>query len=267
MNARLYVLSLLLLITFTATSDVDAQGASNDSGSLVWQNVAPGYEIATYSIADTQSGLSSEILLVKLSPQAMTFTLGVGDDVSSNRSDVKSLTIVRKGVVGINANFFSPDGSPIGVVIRDGTVLNKIHRGGKLLTDIFYIKDSHAAIVGRDEFDPSSVSVAVQSGPRLIKNGKATTVVSKDVFNRRSGVAITREGTIVLFATQVRFPGVSFAQLQTMLLSLEIGVTDAMSFDGGGSSQLYLRKYGALATERLVSGGDVIPVALVAVPK
>ena len=52
-----------------------------------------------------------------------------------------------------------------------------------------------------------------------------------------------------------------------MLLNLDIHVRDALSFDGGGSSQLYLRKYGALGEERLVSGGDVVPVVLVAVPR
>ena len=175
-----------------------------------WQQIAPGYQIGSYALQEVETGLTGDVLLVRLSPKAMNFTLGLGSDVSAGRSDAKALTIVRKGAVGINANFFDTDGAPIGVVIRNGTLLNKLHRGGKLLTDVFFIKDNRADIVSRDDFDTADVSLAVQSGPRLIRDGKRLPIISKDKFNRRSGVAITDSGDLLLFATTVRFPGASF---------------------------------------------------------
>jgi exopolysaccharide biosynthesis protein len=226
-----------------------------------WHHVEKGYSVGRYSIGEKQYIFSSEVLILKFSPQYFKFHAISAKRLGLKRSDVKFLTERSIGIAGINANFFDEFENALGLVVNDGITINKVHQGGLLLSGIFLVQENKPSIIHKSAISQYQPEIAIQSGPRLIAKGEALKVKDPKARSRRSGIAITKDGNVLIYATLLRFPGASFEEIQNMLLQLN--VTDALNLDGGGSSQLYVLKNNAFADDVLISGGDTIPVALV----
>jgi exopolysaccharide biosynthesis protein len=226
-----------------------------------WHQVEKGYSVGRYSIGEKQYIFSSEVLILRFSPEYFKFNVVASKQFGAKRSDVKTLTEKSVGIAGINANFFDEFENALGIVVSNGITINRVHQGGTLLSGIFLTQDGIPKIIHKSAITQFQPEVAVQSGPRLIANAEVLKVKEPKVRSRRSGIAIMKNGDVLIYATLLRFPGASFEEIQKMLIELK--VTDALNFDGGGSSQLYVQKNNAFAGEVLISGGDTIPVALV----
>jgi len=100
------------------------------------------------------------------------------------------------------------------------------------------------------EPEKGQMSEAVSGGPRLVRGGAISVEYERERFSEqfasrrhpRTGVGI-RNGTVVMVTVDGRQPGYSegmtlyeFAQL-----FLELGCTDAMNLDGGGSATMVVR--------------------------
>ncbi len=272
---NILILLIYLLISFTIVSaapttgdaraglktNEDRLGVDHGKSSFPWEEVEKGMRIARYQLRDDKSLLKPEAILLRYDPKYFSFHVQLAEKLSLSLADVKTVTTISGALAGINGSFFDPQGAPIGLLIVDGITKRNIHRGGSLLTGIFLIEDDRPKIIHRDEDLGVDVTQALQSGPRLIVNGKPVKVTPLQTPTRRSGVALTRDGGVILYATTLRFPGASLEQIQGMLLHPGLGVKDALNFDGGGSSQLYLAKIGA-RPEILISGGDNVPAFL-----
>jgi exopolysaccharide biosynthesis protein len=143
-----------------------------------------------------------------------------------------------------------------------------MHRGGNLLTGVFYLKDSIPKIVLREDFESNKIEntgLVFQAGPRLIVNGASTISTDKNRRTRRSAIAVTKDHQIILLISLNRFPGASFEDVQSIFKNPMFAVTDALNLDGGGSSQFYFAGLGN-RKEFLITGGDKIPIALVLQP-
>lgn len=211
--------------------------------------------------------LKSDITLMRVDPTLFSFRLAEAKDASVQRTDIQTLVKRTGGIAGINTNFFDESGNPLGLVVRDAEQEQKIQTGGNLLTGVFYVANDKPAIAHRNVYSPDGVTLAFQAGPRLIDNGEPLKLSPFDGPTRRSGIAVTNDGYVILYATVVRFPGATLEQIQEMLLRPELKVRDALNLDGGGSSQFYVRQVGSLSEEIFLTGGDLIPVGLVIKPK
>lgn len=185
----------------------------------------------------------------------------------SNPSDLQSMTRSVNGVAGINANFFDEFHQPLGLIISSGKQLHALQRGGSVLTGIFMVKDDVPTILHRDDFSPKDVQLAIQAGPRLIANGKPVQIRSDQESSRRSGVAICGDGSVIFYATMLRFPGATLQDVIGMLLDPALNVRDALNLDGGGSSQLFVERVDGKQEEIFVRGADSVPVGLIAKAK
>lgn len=164
--------------------------------------------------------------------------------------------------IAINANYFDPELKPLGLVISDGKVIQKEHKGGKLLTGFFVIQNQRPLIFERSKIvDQSSITEAVQAGPLLILNGEIVPIKERAEGTRRSAIAVTRNKKLILLVTKSRFPGATLEKVQHVLATPELEVTDALNLDGGGSSQLFAAKERRFE-ELNFSGGDAVPVLL-----
>ena len=237
---------------------------SDDQFRVTWHTVEPGYALARYVVGNPKHVLKSEILLLRFNPKLFDFSIVEAKAHGSQRNDIKTLANKNDGIAAINTHFFDPEEQPLGIIISDGKLTNRMHRGGSLLTGVFYIQKDKPQIVHRSQFIPANnVRLALQAGPRLVEAGKPLQLKSPNAISRRSGIAVTKDGEIVMFATILRFPGASLQQIQDMLLDPRLAITDALNLDGGGSSQLFVRKNSALPEETFITGGDVVPVGLV----
>ncbi len=239
-----------------------------DSNAIDWKSVEEGFDFAKYELGDASSVIRSEVYLLRFDPQRFNFIAvtadSEGDEDRPPAADLRTLTKKSAGVAGINANFFDEKGSPLGLLMDNGTMVHKIHRGGKVLSGIFAVRNDGSAFIShRSDFDTRGIATAIQAGPRLVTGGKAVPISSADESSRRSGIAITKKNAVILYATVLRFPGATLGDIQGMLLDPTLEVAEALNLDGGGSSQLFIESFASLSGETFISGGDRVPVGLI----
>jgi uncharacterized protein YigE (DUF2233 family) len=205
--------------------------------------------------------LRAEVILAKFDPSLYSFHVATA--AKGTRTWVSQLTDQLDGVAGINASFFDEVGKPLGLVVANEVVRQRIQLGGNLLTGVFFTDGAHPGIVHRGEVSSVSTTEAVQAGPRLIVEGQPLELSAPLAASRRSGIAVTSTGEVLLYSTVLRFPGTTLHQIQQMLLDPTLGVTvtNALNLDGGGSSQLYLKLQAR--TPLSISGGDTVPVGII----
>ncbi len=258
-NSAVFVFAFLLF----ATLSVDAQTADvATSADFEWTKIEEGWEVGKYTIPGSSGVFSSEVILARFNSNRFSAHVVPASTTGASNSDLKTITQKTGGVAGINANFFDTEGKPIGLVVVNQSEKQRVHRGGNTLTGIFVTSDTQSAIVHRDDFLSTQGRDALQAGPRLIIKGQSASIKDNDRGTRRSGVAVTKNGEIILFATALRYPGATFAQIQAMLLFPGLGVTDALNLDGGASSQFFIAAT-PRKSEWFNSGGDLVPVGLV----
>jgi uncharacterized protein YigE (DUF2233 family) len=228
-----------------------------------WEEVEDGYATAVYDLTSPDAVVRSPVTLAKFNPKKFIFAVTVAADFGEKQADTRFLAESINGAAAVNANFFDPQGEALGLVVSNGEQRQRIHLGGDLLNGIFAVSNFAPRILPRENFHLERISSAAQAGPLLVLDGKPQQISASSVASRRSGVAITRSGEVIVFATQLRFPGASLAEIQRMLTDPVLDVDDALNFDGGGSSQLYLKQSSKSTGERFISGGDLVPVALV----
>ena len=252
------ILLATILTLIVATSSANAT-------SLSWVKLVDGIEFAAYSFNDDTNVVRQEIYLLKINPKKITTDIAIASDIGlPYRTDIKSMAKHTKASVAINASFFDTEGKPLGLLIQNGKQLNKLHAGGRTLSGIFYIKNDSPGISFRETPLPADVSLAVQSGPRLIVDGEKSKLAPSNRSTRRSGIAITYDKQIIVYATLLRFPGATLEQVQNMLMLKDLRIKDALNLDGGSSSQLYINEnIAAGGGEVLMTGGDMVPVGLV----
>lgn len=241
------------------------QGRAVAEKQIQWEDLCPGLWKTELSTSEDSFHISSNIVLIKFDPSFF--------DIKSKRalSHSTAMQIAENdgATAVINANFFDKSIKPLGLIISNRQVKQKIHAGGNTLSGIFFTKNKQLFIKHRDNFTWEGVDEAIQSGPRIIADGKPLSLISPHSLGRRSGIAITQDGFGILYITTSRFPGLSLAALQNLLLNSDMGIKDALNLDGGGSAQLYLNctEPGETKNEVSISGDDDVPAFLILVKK
>jgi uncharacterized protein YigE (DUF2233 family) len=262
----LFVTVLVLIGVALPSSTWDSikeEAPVRTNSNFKWEEVENGYAIGRYELGQGNKVLKPEVLLLSFDPEHFSFNVIAAAEINEKTADLRTLTLETDGLAGINAHFFDENRNPLGLLISGGQTKNRMHRGGRLLTGVFYISGSKAVIAARDDFKEEQAENAIQAGPRLIVNGKPLKVSELHEASRRSGIAITRAGRVILYATYLRFPGATLEQIQEMLLDPALDVVTALNLDGGGSSQLFIRKNHLLVDDTFITGGDQVPVGLV----
>ncbi len=236
------------------------------SSELSWQPIHEGLSLAKIHFYPKGAFLQAELYVLRFSLTSLKIMLAYApNDTKTQIASVKDLVLSRNCLAGINASFFDAKEAPLGLILPSPSSLNsKLHLGGQLLTGVFQIKENLPSIIHRSKFNLEGVSFAVQAGPRLFANKKQLTFENSSKTSRRSGIAITEDNEVLLFATLLRFPGSSLEDIQETLLKTGLPILDALNFDGGGSSQLFIKKGSPnIPDDIFISGGDDVPTALV----
>ena len=233
----------------------------------VWRRLEKGVFLRQTSFLRADAWTEVDEAIVRLDPTQVGFKMVFADLLKQERASIVSLVNASKGFLGINTNFFDKKGRALGLVVDQGKVLQPIHRGGSLLTGIFSLDSSSIPrIVHRSSYVGNKVQLAFQAGPRLIVDSKPLEINSASASRRRSVIAVTKDGKILLFVFLGRFRGIKLQDVQKRLLEPTLKVVDALNLDGGSSSQLFIPKNKSLEKELLISGSSPIPVALVVTP-
>jgi exopolysaccharide biosynthesis protein len=241
----------------------DASRAEAAPPHVSWSEIKSGLETAHVTLHDG-TVFSSSIVLVRATPARYAIRAIRATQFGWQRASVKALCKAAKAVACINSNFFDEQGRALGLVISRGIIHNKVHQGGGTLTGILYATDKEIRIAHRAAFSFNGVLEAVQAGPRLLASGLAVEGLKDSApSSNLSGVCLDTQSRTVLFRVTSGVFGGSLHSLQKTLLLPGIGCTDALNFDGGGSSQLFISGEATKAdAEESLSGEDDVPVAL-----
>ncbi|MFC1464570.1 MAG: phosphodiester glycosidase family protein [Candidatus Brachytrichaceae bacterium NZ_4S206] len=140
----------------------------------------------------------------------------------------------------INGGFFDEANRVTGLLIADGQAFGRSYRG---FGGMFSLRDGKPRLqwlrTHPYRFDPA-VEQAVQSFPMLVVDGQRVDGLSDNgQRNRRSFIALDREGSVLLGVTQMaQWTLTDLADF--LATSSELRVAHALNLDGGGSSGLWL---------------------------
>ena len=139
-------------------------------------------------------------------------------------------------------------GNPMGVryLKIDGKVLNPDLGGDPERAYFVLDQTGRPAIVGPADFAPERCRSAVYGNRLLLKDGKVPPLGDDKARHPRTAAGLSGN-TLLLVVIDGRAresAGVTFAELATLLKDL--GCTDAVNLDGGGSSTMWTRHHGVV---------------------
>lgn len=224
----------LLIVALTLLTPAGAAGTPK--AAYVWIHLAEGLAYTTYSFAAGDKNRSA-IHAFLIDPQRYRFDVLLAEKEKEG-STVKTLAQSAKATLAVNGGFFTPRHTSIGLIIKDGRRIRRLHRTS--WWSIFAMKKDGAHILSRKQFRRTKgVQMALQVGPRLVINGNIPRL--KDGVATRSALGITKTGRVVIAITSGY--GLFLKELARRMAASRweggLECTNAMALDGGRSSQLY----------------------------
>jgi uncharacterized protein YigE (DUF2233 family) len=194
-----------------------------------WTAVASGIEYRMLNCTPSRFDLH----LVRVDPKVAEIDAVV-------RPGSTATDLGREFTFALNANFFDEQFHPLGVVVTSGKEVNRLHPVS--WQSVFFVDSGRTPrIVPMKEWDDvrQSAIAASQCGPRLVVDGEKNRVARAEPA-WRSGVCIGPQKRVIFFATP---PEVEFDVHEMVGLAAgPLRCRDAMLFDGGPSTQMYLRR-------------------------
>lgn len=134
----------------------------------------------------------------------------------------------------VNASFFDPQDRPVRLLQEGDNEISRF-RGGT--SAVFWCREANCAITHARDYNPARpVDIAVESTPRVIADGQATSGVrDPDAVDSRAGIGIAGDGAVLVFATdRWGWSGVTFREVAQVMGPL-YGARDVLMLDGGSS--------------------------------
>ncbi|GAB5492338.1 MAG: phosphodiester glycosidase family protein [Phototrophicaceae bacterium] len=159
----------------------------------------------------------------------------------------------------INANFFTPENTVLGLLIADSV------RYGTSYTNrgaTFFVDGTSVGIRSNitQPYQVEAYTQAIQAFPMLVGDGLATYNNSADTaISRRTVIAQDEQGHIILMVTSGF--GLSLYDLSQYLPTTDLNIVDALNLDGGGSTMMSIA-----SSETTVLSLDPVPVVLAIYP-
>ena len=202
-----------------------------------WKKLNYGIETCTLSWKNNEATFATSVFMLRFDPDLIQTRVLYQHGLTT----VKKIAESEGAFAAINASFFDPDGRPLGLLVQNSRVTQRMPQRGMLSSGIFCLKYNRPQIFHRSKISMSGVTEAIQSFPRLIHNGRRIQQIrNKHEAKRRSGIAIDYKGNIIIYTTDTHFSGLSLSDLQDLLLKPQLNIRSALNLDGGRSSQLYL---------------------------
>jgi exopolysaccharide biosynthesis protein len=233
---------------------------------LTWDKLGSGLEQTNFKI-NGDSIISSSIAIVRSDMQSHRIATIRASEFGWKHATVQALCKASGAVACINTNFFDEQGKPLGLVISRGIIHQKIHKGGGLLTGVLFVTPKSVGVAFRDTFSTEGVVEAVQAGPRLVSKGAIVEGLKESARSSNlSGICIDAQQRVSIFRVTSGVFGGSLHQLQNVLTQPQIGCVEALNFDGGGSSSMYIsgeiQGHAGAVREENFPGTDEVPVAI-----
>lgn len=227
-----------------------------------WEAIDKGIGYNKIIISSGESFVRAILKFVRLDPALVKLKiLASGNSGLNGGFFVRDLAEKTNAALVINGGYFDENGKPLGFLVSDGAAINKRVATNWIYSGLFYVKGDKPFLVHREDFQEGiGVEQAIQAGPYLMANGSPLKEIKNlHASHFRSGIGITRDNEIFIFATDTKYSGVSWHELQQILSIPDLHCAHAMNLDGGGSTQMALSTAGK---KEYIDGTSKIPVAI-----
>lgn len=199
-----------------------------------WKPVAAGI---TYRDSTTTS-LSpwSHIHTFKIDIRQNNINLVLAKDLHHELATATDFAEQGKAILAVNGGFFDNNNHPLGLRIQNSHSLSPI----KPISwwGVFAIQNNKATLSSYRQFQGvRDASFAIQTGPRLLINGKIPAL--KPGRAERTAIGITAKGEVILLVTE--YNPLTTTELAELLQKAPLNCKQALNLDGGSSSQLYAK--------------------------
>jgi uncharacterized protein YigE (DUF2233 family) len=222
-----------------------------------WKVVSKGLDYASIRVSP---GI---IHALRIDPKVYKFGVVTAKAMGRKNASVTSMAKKYGALVAINGGFFTPEYDSLGLLINNGKTINPVKNTS--WWSIFYVENSLPKIAHTKSFKKkSNISMAVQSGPRLVVNGSVPKL--KPSIAERSAICITPRKDVIIVATENLLiqPSELADYLRKSGAKGGLGCKTALNLDGGSSTQLYA-KIGSFRLD--VPGTNKVANAVVVYPK
>ena len=161
----------------------------------------------------------------------------------SQFADATAAANARGGIAAINAGFFTPEGTPLGLVISGGKISGTWNTASSLGSGVWFENPSGNLSIARREklgrASASSMHELIQAGPLLIENGQPISGLEATKTSAR--IFILWDGS-----TRWWIGRASPCTLSALGRALAVGspagwkIHQALNFDGGRSADLFV---------------------------
>lgn len=227
-----------------------------------WEPVDNGIAYKKIAIISGESFVQSVLVFVQLDPRRYSAKILV-EEKEDRGSGFFARAIAEKtgAALVINGSYFDENRRPLGYLVSDGTTINKKIATNWIYSGFFYVKNGDLFQAPRTEFQKElGAEQVLQAGPQLFFAGKPVKKINNlHASYFRSGIGVTRHKQVLVFATDTRYGGISWFELQQILELPVLECINAMNLDGGGSTQMVLA---AAEKREFIDGTSKIPVAI-----
>jgi phosphodiester glycosidase len=234
--------------------------AVSEAGS--WKLLQQGIETRKLTLERHEPNQLIELKLLRFDSRRIVPRVLCSRDFQLKAATVKTFAEKSGALAVINANYFDTDGNPLAFLKAANQIVNPRVAKTPLYTGVFAVRDERPFITHRDEFAAEEADEAVQSGPLLIAHGAASEIKGiPSRTHRRAVIGLDDQRRVVVGVADSIFGGLHWPELQELFADArwQIGATDLLNLDGGGSAQLYLK---AGKFEDSVVGTSAVPVAI-----
>ncbi|MBV9232211.1 MAG: phosphodiester glycosidase family protein [Chloroflexi bacterium] len=224
----------------------------------VWSRLAPGVELR-YEDWKSPGNNEDTVIITRFDLHRVHLSIGY----QPNQPLQMSTWMKQTGALAlINGGYFDTQNQATSLVIANGHTSGTSYNGfgGMFSVD----EQGHVELRSLHEqpYDPSTeqLQYATQSAPMLIVNGKRTQFNANAASQRRSIIAMDKQGRLLFIVS----PGQAFSLDETadLLSSSDLSLETALNLDGGASTGLYVHAGG-----QQVAIDPITPIPIVIIVK
>ena len=140
----------------------------------------------------------------------------------------------------INGGYFDAQNEATALVVSDGRAYGTSYDGFGGMLSVDGAGNVNLRSLDRQAYDPNNEQLqqATQSSPLLVLNGKRTQFSANAASQRRSVVAMDKQGRLLLIVSPLA--AFTLDELADLLVSSDLAIDTALNLDGGSSTGLYL---------------------------
>ncbi len=215
---------------------------SNTSGSPptpalnTWYPASSGIAVR-YEDWKSPGNNEDTVTIVRLDPQRVHLSIGYQPTQPMGLRDWMQQ---EQAKVIINGGYFDLQDNATGLLVSNGHISGSSYTGFGGMLSVNSNGTINLRSLRDQPYDPSTerLQQATQSSPMLIIGGQRTQFLANAASQRRSVVAIDKQGRLLFIIS----PGEAFSldELADLLVSSDLALTTALNLDGGASTGLYM---------------------------